>query len=432
MEFLLVSNGHGEDVIAARIGQALQKLGAEVLALPMVGAGHSYTRAGIAIVPNMTQVMPSGGFVRMDQQKLAEDVQHGLVGLTRRQMGFVWRWSRAKETRNSRRVVAIGDIVPLLLAWLPTRIGGAPFAFIATAKSEYYWRDRQGILTEVKPPFGGSLFYPWERTMMKSRQCCGLFVRDQLTADYLRDKFGIAAQYLGNPMMDGLEPKGLDFGIADDDWAVAVLPGSRPPEAYENWVALLTCAQVIARTLAPQTVHFLVALAPALDRNHFVQMLSQRGWLRPSSDGLTLPRQFIDADQTKDASIPDATGYSRLMFKANNAHIHLIENGFADVLHQANLGLAMAGTATEQMVGLGKPVIIIGGNGPQFTPLFAVEQVRLLGCSVKRIDKPAQITEILNTLLKDPDYFQATVRNGIERMGYPGAAARIANYLMPS
>ncbi len=96
----------------------------------MVGAGHSYTRAGIAIVPNMTQVMPSGGFVRMDQQKLAEDVQHGLVGLTRRQMGFVWRWSRAKETRNSRRVVAIGDIVPLLLAWLPTRIGGAPFAFI--------------------------------------------------------------------------------------------------------------------------------------------------------------------------------------------------------------------------------------------------------------------------------------------------------------
>ncbi len=197
-------------------------------------------------------------------------------------------------------------------------------------------------------------------------------------------------------------------------------------------MALLTCAQVIARTLAPQTVHFLVALAPALDRNHFVQMLSQRGWLRPSSDGLTLPRQFIDADQTKDASIPDATGYSRLMFKANNAHIHLIENGFADVLHQANLGLAMAGTATEQMVGLGKPVITIGGNGPQFTPLFAVEQVRLLGCSVKRIDKPAQITEILNTLLKDPDYFQATVRNGIERMGYPGAAARIANYLMPS
>ncbi|MEI6428893.1 MAG: lipid-A-disaccharide synthase-related protein [Pseudanabaena sp. ELA607] len=419
VEFLLVSNGHGEDVIAARIGQALQKRGAEVLGLPMVGAGHSYTRAGIAIVSELTQVMPSGGFVRMDQQKLAEDVQKGLVGLTRRQMNFVWGWSRAKGSQNFRRVLAVGDIVPLLLAWLPTRIGGsAPFAFIATAKSEYYWRDRQGQLTEVKPPFGGSLFYPWERIMMQSRCCCGLFVRDQLTADHLRDRFRISAQYLGNPMMDGLDPIGLDFGICDDDWAVAVLPGSRPPEAYDNWIALLTCAQVIARALAPQTVHFLVALAPALDRNHFTQMLTQRGWLRPPD----FP--FLD-DPARQAS-------SSLVFKSNNAQIHLIENGFADVLHQSHIGLGMAGTATEQMVGLGKPVITIAGNGPQFTPLFAVEQVRLLGCSVKRVEKPAQITEILNTLLKDPDYFQATLRNGIERMGHPGASARIADYLMQS
>ncbi|AKV71223.1 hypothetical protein VL20_6511 [Microcystis panniformis FACHB-1757] len=42
----------------------------------------------------------------------------------------------------------------------------------------------------------------------------------------------------------------------------------------------------------------------------------------------------------------------------------------------------MAGTATEQLVGLGKPAITIAGSGPQFTPHFAKLQQRLLGCSI--------------------------------------------------
>lgn len=59
---------------------------------------------------------------------------------------------------------------------------------------------------------------------------------------------------------------------------------------------------------------------------------------------------------------------------------------FADCLHVCVGGLAMAGTATEQLVGLGKPVVTIPGQGPQFNFRFAEAQQRLLGKSVRESD----------------------------------------------
>ncbi|MCX5934931.1 MAG: hypothetical protein NTU99_09135, partial [Pseudanabaena sp. LacPavin_0818_WC45_MAG_42_6] len=133
MEILCISNGHGEDIIAARICIELEKLGFSAIALPLVGVGHAYTKANIPIVEKFTQAMPSGGFVRMDSRQLARDVKSGLVGLTRKQLGFVWNWSR-ENRRNKRLILAVGDIVPLLFAWLPSQFGGCNFAFVATAK----------------------------------------------------------------------------------------------------------------------------------------------------------------------------------------------------------------------------------------------------------------------------------------------------------
>lgn len=399
MEILCISNGHGEDLIAARICIELEKLGISTIALPMVGAGRAYEKANIKIAGQLTQVMPSGGFVRMDSRQLARDVKSGLVGLTRKQLGFVWQWSR--EKRGKRMILAVGDIVPLLFAWLPSQFGGCNFAFVATAKTEYYWRDRKSALPHIKRPFGGSIFFPWERSLMSSDRCKANFVRDSLTAEILNRDFKLSAVYLGNSMMDGLEPKGIDLGIGEDDWAVAILPGSRSPEAYENWLTLMLCAQVVSRTI-PHDVHFLVAIAPDLDIEAIGQMILQKGWLR--------------LDETT--------------FKVQNARMLLLRDGFGDCLHQCHLGLAMAGTATEQLVGLGKPVITIVGNGPQFTRKFAEEQADLLGCSINLIDKPAQVADVLGEILQDPDYFQEVCRNGEERMGKAGASARIAKYIV--
>ncbi|HBC43084.1 MAG TPA: hypothetical protein DCZ88_14675 [Pseudanabaena sp.] len=400
MEILCISNGHGEDLIGTRICIELEKLGFSVIALPLVGVGHAYTKANIPIAAQVTQAMPSGGFVRMDSRQLARDVKSGLVGLTFKQLGFAWKWSRA-GCNGKRLILAVGDIVPLLFAWLPAKFGGCNFVFVATAKSEYFWRERKSYLPHVKKPFGGSNFFPWERVLMRSNHCKAVFVRDLLTAEVLNQEFKLPAIYLGNSMMDGLEPKGIDFGISENDWVVAILPGSRSPEAYENWLTLMLCAQVVARTI-PHDVNFLVAIAPDLDLEVIGQSIVQKGWLR------------ID----------------EMTFRVQNARLILLKDGFSDCLHQCHLGLAMAGTATEQLVGLGKPVITIAGNGPQFTRKFAEEQANLLGCSVNLIDKPAQAADVLNSILQDPDYFQESGRNGLERMGQAGASASIAKYIV--
>ena len=400
MEILCISNGHGEDLIGARICIELEKLGFSVIALPLVGVGHAFTKANIPIAAQVTQAMPSGGFVRMDSRQLARDVKSGLVGLTFKQLDFAWKWSRGG--RNGKKLIlAVGDIVPLLFAWMPAKFGGCNFVFVATAKSEYFWRDRKSYLPHVKKPFGGSNFFPWERVLMSSNHCKAVFVRDLLTAEVLNQEFKLPAIYLGNSMMDGLEPKGIDFGISENDWVVAILPGSRSPEAYENWLTLMLCAQVVARTI-PHEVNFLVAIAPDLDLEVIGQSIVQKGWLR------------ID----------------EMTFRVQNARLILLKDGFSDCLHQCHLGLAMAGTATEQLVGLGKPVITIAGNGPQFTRKFAEEQANLLGCSVNLIDKPAQAADVLNSILQDPDYFQESGRNGLERMGQAGASASIAKYIV--
>ena len=90
----------------------------------------------------------------------------------------------------------------------------------------------------------------------------------------------------------------------------------------------------------------------------------------------------------------------------------------------------MAGTATEQFIGLGKPAIIIPGNGPQFTPAFAEAQTRLLGASVTLVEQPTQVARAMQSLLSDPDQLQTIAENGRRRMGDPGAARRIATCLL--
>jgi len=58
----------------------------------------------------------------------------------------------------------------------------------------------------------------------------------------------------------------------------------------------------------------------------------------------------------------------------------------------------MAGTATEQFVGLGKPAIAIPGMGPQFTAAFG-SQSRHLGPSLILVEQPTQVARVVQSLL---------------------------------
>ena len=122
MKLLVISNGHGEDIIAVKIIKQLQILDpqSEIFGLPMVGEGHAYEQAGIKIITQVKS-MPSGGFVYMDNQQLWQDIRHGLIGLTIQQYQAVKWWSK-----NQGYILAVGDILPLLLAWL----SGCQYGFI--------------------------------------------------------------------------------------------------------------------------------------------------------------------------------------------------------------------------------------------------------------------------------------------------------------
>ena len=105
-------------------------------------------------------------------------------------------------------------------------------------------------------------------------------------------------------------------------------------------------------------------------------------------------------------------------------------------MQQSSLVIGITGTAVEQAVGLGKPVIAVPGNGPAFTYWFGEAQNRLLGDSVQVIGtQPANSDTIkeaalaVDSTLQDNKYLASCIKNGLERMGRSGCSIKIANYV---
>ncbi|OUL21205.1 hypothetical protein BV372_32160 [Nostoc sp. T09] len=430
LQLLVLSNGHGEDIIAVRILQELlqQSNPPDIFALPLVGEGRAYQNLDIPVIGSV-RTMPSGGFIYMDGRQLVKDVRGGLLQLTLSQIKAVRRWvSNQKKLGNKRAILAVGDIVPLLFA----TFSGANYAFIGTAKSEYYVRDEIGLLPRKTKGakwenFSGSIYHPWERWLMSRRRCRAVFPRDSLTAEILQ-KLQVPAFDLGNPMMDGLEPSfpTARFYTADVQQqeitrplVVTLLPGSRAPEAYNNWEVIMVAVSALLTSFRERdsvfhtsgTVVFLGAIAPGLDCNILSQTLTTQGWRPHSESPVKLPDENI------------------LTFKQKNAYLVLTQNAYNDCLHLADFAIAMAGTATEQFVGLGKPAIAIPGSGPQYNPAFAEAQSRLLGPSLILVDQPGKVAKVVQSLFNNPDTLQLIADNGLLRMGKPGAAQRIADCL---
>ncbi|MBD2021066.1 hypothetical protein H6F43_12840 [Leptolyngbya sp. FACHB-36] len=426
MRLLCLSNGHGEDVIALRILQALrqQPNPPNIEALPIVGVGHAYTQAGISIAGAVKR-MPSGGFINTDRSQLARDLQGGLLQLTLEQIRTVREWSTGEQSNQSKSIsqpsksessfiLAVGDIVPLVFAWL----SGLPYAFIGTARSEYYLRDESGWLPRQSwwddrlERWTGCVYLPWERWLMRHPRCKAVFPRDRITALSLK-RYGIPAFDLGNPMMDGLDRGNGEWrdvevkpSTANPTLTLLLLPGSRPPEAYDNWETLLQAANGILAQMQG-SLRLLVAIAPGLDAAVFHQQLLAYRWQQTETEAYAI-------------GVGDRRATLTLMRP----------NQFAESLHVADLAIAMAGTATEQFVGLGKPAILIPGKGPQFTPTFAEAQTRLLGASVELVTEPVQAFSAIRSLLANPDRLHLIAENGRRRLGEPGAAKRIAQCLL--
>ncbi|RZM74122.1 lipid-A-disaccharide synthase-related protein [Leptolyngbya iicbica] len=397
---LCISNGHGEDAIALRILSELRSRHptVDLAALPLVGEGTSFQKQQIPLIA-ATKTLPSGGFIYMDSRQLARDLKGGLVQLTLRQLKALKQWAREEGT-----VLAVGDVIPAAFAWW----SGLPYAVIGTAKSAYYLRDEQGPLADLPwyAGWAGSMYLPWERWLMSRDRCRAAIVRDELTRVELQ-QLGVPQVFAGNPMMDGLAATPQLVALQPENpesLTVALLPGSRSPEAYDNWQIIVTAMDSVLRQFAPRAIQFLGAIAPALDLTPLRSALAAAHWQ------------------------PDPQ-HPETQFTQANGRVILTQTAYADCLQAADAAIAMAGTATEQFVGLGKPAFITPGAGPQFNPTFAQLQTRLLGPSVILVPCAADIGSALADVLADRDRLDTIRHNGQRRMGPPGAAAAIAQRL---
>ncbi|NUN63531.1 hypothetical protein HCU40_01940 [Pseudanabaena biceps] len=381
---LFISNGHGEDLNACEVLKVLRHKyhNIEAIALPLVGDGNAYRRAEVEIV-TPTKALPSGGFAYMNLWKQIEDFQSGLIGLT---------WQQIKAARACRKncdfVFATGDVLPAIFAYLT----GLPYAMFLVSSSGFY----------------ENRYIPrWEQAvMMRSSRCKQIFTRDAYSAELIKQRGYQNTNFVGYPIMDVLEPTGKDLCLSPDMPAIALLTGSRLPEAAENLILQMHLCEAITKEYAPTNVQFRAALVPSI---------------MPLLPEIAAKTQW---QYTEGKLYQEQLGIAILCFS----------DAFADILHQCNLAIGMAGTAVEQAVGLGKPVIQILGNGPQFSYRFAEAQQRLLGLSVQTIGKEAATPEILQeaascikTTLGDRDYLQRCQANGLERVGAKGGSEGLAD-----
>jgi uncharacterized protein (TIGR03492 family) len=163
-----------------------------------------------------------------------------------------------------------------------------------------------------------------------------------------------------------------------------------------------------------RTLTFLGAIAPNLSLDPLQNHAQACGWRLPT------------------LTPPIAPQASEIVLTHKNATLHLSRDRYQAFLYQADLALAMAGTATEQFIGLGKLAISIPGKGPQFTARFSEAQARLLGPSLQQVQSPNEVGTVARLQLNDPAFLRHVYENGHKRMGSPGAAQRIAEQVMTS
>ena len=392
-DILFLSNGHGEDEIAARILEELQSCGAglQIDAWPMVGEGDAYRERGVPIVgsPNL---LPGLGLARLNANLLLEEIRAGWFPTH-------WRQVRAARamTSNYRLAIAVGDVVPLLAVAL----GSLPFVFVGSAKSSFSGRQNCYSLLE---------------RMLLRRHCRMIYPRDALTAREVAG-WNLPVRFVGNPMMDGLQGRGERFGISPDLPTVLMLAGSRR-DAADNTIDLLSIAADVARQRADaRKMRFVFAAHRKLDSRDVGDRL------RSSND----PGDWQVVDERPG---PDAQGVVMRLVAGSGAEAIMAKGALADAARLALAAVGMAGTANEQAVGLGVPLIAVPTRGPM-GERYVKRKMKYFGPAAIFSDRdPQSVAAAMELIFSSPRKRIEMVVAGRERMGEPGASKAIAADVM--
>lgn len=369
---LLVSNGHGEIAIAARLAlelQAQRPMLCDHLAL--VG-DFRYPSTMREVGPR--RALPSGGVIAMGNvRNIARDMRAGLLRHTLAQLRFL---RGARGTYDA--AIAVGDVFALAMA-LQAR--ARLTSFVGTAKSAYV------------APYGGFE----ERVMRKAGVT---FVRDAITA-----------QRLSQHGIDAIAANAIVDLYADDAQAIevpfeplfAVFPGSRET-AYDD---ACTIARVV-RAVADEEPHAggMISVAPGID--------AQRMCERFEADGWRVVRH-------KDAREPFG------LYLNDREVLRAWTGPLGAMLRGASIVLGQAGTANEAAAAMGIPVVAFARANEVRTPWYRRRQIGLLGeAMLVASADPRRAAQEVIALLHDQPRRRRMGEIGRERMGEPGAAARIA------
>ena len=386
---LLLSNGHGEDLSGALIGRALQERGLVVEALPLVGHGRAYEQAGIRRRGRTREYSTGGLGYTSALGRLTELVQGQVLYLLSRLLLLL------RIARRYQLILVVGDVIPVMAAWL----SGRPTATYLVAYSSHY---------------EGKLRLPWPcGPCLRQRRTRAIYSRDALTAADLTGQLQRPVHFLGNPFFDGALSSSEPLR-GQPIQRLGLLPGSRLPEALHNLELMLRVLERLPEPLRPaERLGLHAALVGKLTPQEVAPLASRLGW-----------KLQLEGDE-------------RCSLQRGPLRLQLEWGRFAAVVQQCDLLLSMTGTAAEQCVGLGKPVLQLVGDGPQFTANFAEAQRRLLGpglfCasgaagSEEQLDGTAVLLEqLLARLLSDGGWQAALQQLGLERIGSGGGAARMA------
>lgn len=382
---LLLSNGTAEDLIGARL---LEATGRPARVLPLVGEGRAYAGVPGAARMGPTLSLPSGGFPFGSAANLRADLRAGLIGTTLGQ----GRAARAAG-RTAGAVAVVGDAHALTIGTLAARAGGVPLIHVQPLLSAHYAEGLglRGALRELNA-LGANLPMPSELAL--ARRAHAVYVRDAATARLYAAR-GVPARWAGSFALDVLPAPERDLsGLTGGRPVLALLPGSR--EDHRESLPLMLRAAARLPEVTP-----LVAWP--------------HGW-----ETVTLPPGWglrVEDDRTAWAESGGEGG----------RRVALLRGAFGAVARAADLAVGTAGTANEQLAGLGVPVVAFPTRGPQFTPGFVRRQGRLLGGALRPVAAdPGAIAVEVRVLLRDGRVRARAALAGMMRVGPGGALPVIA------
>jgi uncharacterized protein (TIGR03492 family) len=363
MRVLIISNGYGEDAMAAILARELKDK-CEVEALPTVGAGQAYN--GICPIVGPRGDLASEGHRKVGS--LVKDFQHGLAFTAVKHIQYMRQYQGRWD-----KIVTVGDIIgPLLAKAGKAQVDLHIDVYNSGYARHYSWAEKQAL----------------KRTVKK------ILCRDDILAGSLR-AIDMDAGFAGNLMMDTVPEIEVDLtSIVEGKNAITLMPGSRDGAAKTFRLQI----EALSRFTGRHEVVGLVPIAPSVE---LISLLKASGLRRVDED-------LLGPSHLAVAQTPDET------------HIHFFNKGVGTLVKSSLFAVGQPGTAIFQSAGLGAPVIALVADDAR--PQRVARNERLMGASRESCEHDvAQLARKMEMFLSDPEATKKRGKIGIERIGQPGA-----------